>query len=225
MNKTTKEETIEGFKVKYKKHIFSKSVRITLKRDDLVVVTLPKYCPYKDAREFLLKNFEKIKEFKFTDKLFPINFKTKFDSIKITEGNDFKTTVKNNVVFFSYPNYLNFSDKIVQKNFKKAYLKALQIEAKNYLPNRINFLSKKFGLNYNKLALRNQKTRFGSCSYLNNINLNINLMKYDFDIIDYVIIHELVHTKIKNHSKDFWAEVEKYCPDYKKLRKLLKIMG
>ena len=47
-------------------------------------------------------------------------------------------------------------------------------------------------------------------------------MKYDFDVIDYVIIHELVHTKIKNHSSVFWAEVEKYCPDYKNLRKILK---
>ena len=74
----------------------------------------------------------------------------------------------------------------------------------------------------NKIAIKNQRTRFGSCSFQNNINLNINLMKYDFDIIDYVLIHELVHTKIKNHSEKFWFEVEKNCPNYKILRKKLK---
>ena len=59
-------------------------------------------------------------------------------------------------------------------------------------------------------------------SFCNNINLNINLMNYDFDVIDYVLIHELVHTKIKNHSEKFWLEVEKNCPNYKILRKKLK---
>jgi len=222
MNKFLKEETIEGYNVKYKKHIFSKSIKITLKKDDLVLVTMPKYCPYKTAREFLIDNLEKIKTFEFKDKTYSKDFKTKFDSLKIVEDSEFKTVVKNNTVYFYYPETIDFSDKNVQKNFKKAYLKALQIEAKNYLPYRIRFLSEKYDLKFNKLALRNQRTRFGSCSYCNNINLNINLMKYDFDVIDYVIVHELVHTKIKNHSADFWQEVEKYCPDYKKLRKMLK---
>ena len=58
MNKFSTEETIEGYKVKYKKNIFSKSIKITLKKDDLVIVTMPKYCPYKEAREFLISNFE-----------------------------------------------------------------------------------------------------------------------------------------------------------------------
>ena len=217
-----KEETIEDYKVQYKKHIFSKSIKITLKKDNLIVVTMPKYCPYKNAREFLLNNFEKIKSFEFKEKIFKPDFKTKFDTIKIIPELEFKTVVKNSIVYFYYPNNLEFSDKKVQKNFKNAYLKALQIEAKNYLPDRIKFLSEKYNLKFNKLALRNQRTRFGSCSFCNNINLNINLMKYDFDVIDYVIVHELCHTKVKNHSKTFWQEVEKYCPDYKNLRKILK---
>ncbi len=222
MSNSVKEETIEGYKVKYKKHIFSKSIKITLKSDDLVVVTMPKYCPYKNAKKFLMDNFDKIKSCNFKEKIYSSDFKTKFDSIKIIAGEEFKTIVKNKTVHFYYPNNFDFKDKIVQKEFKKAYLKALKIEAKNYLPFRIKLLSEKFNLKYNKLALKNQKTRFGSCSFYNNINLNINLMKYDFDVIDYVIIHELVHTKIKSHSKLFWQEVEKYCPNYHILRKNLK---
>lgn len=222
MNKFSTEETIEGINIKYKKHVFSKSIKISVKKDDLVVVTMPKYCPYKTAREFLLNNFEKIKSYNPEKKLYPEDFKTKFDSLKIIKDSEFKIKTKSNIVHFYYPNNLEFSSDVVQKEFLKAYYKALTIEAKNYLPDRIKFLSEKFGFKYNKLALRNQKTRFGSCSYVNNINLNINLMRYGFDEIDYVIIHELVHTKIKNHSDKFWKDVEKYCPDYKVLRKNLK---
>ncbi len=109
-----------------------------------------------------------------------------------------------------------------KKPLSEEEIKLLRRKAKNYLPQRTLFLAQKYGFNIGRIALRNQKTRFGSCSYKNNINLNITLMNYDFDVIDYVILHELVHTRIKNHSKDFWLEVEKYCPEYRKLRKKLK---
>ena len=217
-----KSETIENFQVKYKKHAFSKSIKITLKSEDLILVTMPYLCPYKKARDFLISNFEKIKSFKIPEKQFNENFKTKFDTLKIIKSDILKTEIKKNIVYFYYPEHTNFSDKKIQKPLYEAYLKAIKIEAKNYLAQRLDFLAKKYDFKFNKVALRNQRTRFGSCSYQNNINLNINLMKYGFDEIDYVLIHELVHTKIKNHSQAFWNEVEKYCPNYKTLRKNLK---
>lgn len=219
MNKT---ETIENYEIKYKKHPFSKSIKISLKQEEQILVTMPYLCPYKTARNFLLSNFEKIKSFKIENKILNQNLKTKFDTLNIIEADELKTVVKNNIVNFYYPKELDFTNSKIQTALKEAYFKALKIEAKNYLPQRLEFLANKYGFKYGSIALRNQKTRFGSCSYQNNINLNINLMKYDFDCIDYVLIHELVHTKIKNHSEKFWQEVEKYCPDYKILRKKLK---
>jgi len=221
MNKN-KIETIENFEIKYKKHPFSKNIKISLKKEGQILVTMPILCPYKFARDFLLKNFEKIKSFEIDNKILDKNLKTKFDTLKIIESNELKTTIKDNIVYFYYPNEIDFNSKEIQKALKEAYFKAIKIEAKNYLPQRLEFLARKYGFNYGKVALRNQKTRFGSCSYQNNINLNINLMSYDFDCIDYVIIHELCHTKIKNHSEKFWLEVEKYCPNYKIIRKRLK---
>ena len=222
MKKTQKTETIENFEIKYKKHPFSKNIKISIKKEGQILVTMPILCPYKFARDFLMKNFEKIKTFKVESKYIPKNYSTKFDTLKIIESNELKTTIKNNIVYFYYPTSLDFNSSEIQKMLKEAIYKAIKIEAKNYLVQRLEFLARKYGFNYNKVALRNQKTRFGSCSYQNNINLNINLMNYDFDCIDYVLIHELVHTKIKNHSKDFWLEVEKFCPEYKILRKRLK---
>lgn len=221
MNKE-KVETIENFQIKYKKHPFSKNIKVTLKKEGQILVTMPILCPYKFARDFLLKNFEKIKSFKVENQILMPNLKTKFDTLKIIEANELKTIVKNNIVYFYYPNNMDFKSSEIQKALKEAHFKAIKIEAKNYLPSRLEFLAKKYGFNYGKVALRNQKTRFGSCSYQNNINLNINLMNYDFDCIDYVLIHELCHIKIKNHSEKFWAEVEKYCPNYKALRKTIK---
>ena len=72
------------------------------------------------------------------------------------------------------------------------------------------------------LKFRNNKGRWGSCSYKNSISLNINLMKFPLSVIEYVIIHELAHIKHKNHSKFFWDLVEVFCPKYKDEEVLLK---
>ena len=221
MNKIKTEE-IENFKINYKKHCFSKNIKISLKQDSTILVTMPIYCPYKTAREFLLSNFEKIKGFKKEENFLSKDLKTKFETLKIIESDSLKVETKKNIVYFYYPNDVDFNSEIVQDKLKEAYLRALKIEAKNYLPDRLNYLAKKYGFSYRKVSLRNQKTRFGSCSYFNDISLNINLMRYDFDCIDYVIIHELCHTRVKNHSEKFWIEVGNIIPNYKAIRRRLK---
>jgi predicted metal-dependent hydrolase len=95
-------------------------------------------------------------------------------------------------------------------------------EAKTILTNRINLLAQKYKFSYNKLYIRNQKTRWGSCSSKNNISLNMNLIRLPQKLQDYVILHELVHTKHKNHSKKFWKEMDRYVGDGKRLRKEMK---
>ncbi len=95
-------------------------------------------------------------------------------------------------------------------------------EAKEFLEGRIKEFANKFGFVYNKLTIRNQKTRWGSCSGKNNINLNVQLMNISNHLIDYVILHELVHTKIKNHSPLFWESLDKYVGNAKAIDKELK---
>ncbi len=94
--------------------------------------------------------------------------------------------------------------------------------AKKVLPKRLGELAQQYGFCYKRLAVRNARTRWGSCSHANNINLNMHLIKLDNDLIDYVILHELCHTIEKNHSPRFWALVEKHMPDFKERRKKLK---
>lgn len=82
--------------------------------------------------------------------------------------------------------------------------------AKNQLISRLSQLAQDKGFTFNRVFIRSQKTRWGSCSEKNNINLNIKLVQIPSELSDYVILHELVHTRIKNHSPRFWKELNKY---------------
>ena len=97
-----------------------------------------------------------------------------------------------------------------------------KIEGRKFLIERLDELCKRNGFKYNRVFVKNQKTRWGSCSDKNNINLNINLVRLPDELIDYVILHELVHTRIKNHSHGFWEEMSKVVEDPKSLDKKLR---
>ena len=102
-------------------------------------------------------------------------------------------------------------------------LKEVNMEyARIQLQQRIEQLSKQYNFKYNKLFIKNQKTRWGSCSQKNNINLNAKLLNLPKELIDYVILHELVHTKVKNHSNEFWKTLDTYINNSKKYDKELK---
>ncbi len=88
--------------------------------------------------------------------------------------------------------------------------------AKDYLPARVAELAAEYGFSFNRLRIKHQKTRWGSCSAKGNINLNLRLMMAPDEAVDYVIIHELCHLRELNHSKEFWAQVENCCPEYRK---------
>ena len=93
---------------------------------------------------------------------------------------------------------------------------------KEKIGSRVNYYSKIMGVTVGRITIRNQKTRWGSCSSKGNLNFNYQLYYLPDELLDYVVVHELSHRRHMNHSADFWEEVEKYCPDYKTYRKRLK---
>ena len=94
------------------------------------------------------KDFDKLKElgYKFENKLLTPDLTTKFDTLKIIKSNELRTITKNNIVYFYYPENLDFNNNEIQKALKEAHFKAIKIEAKNYLPQRLEFLAKKYGM-------------------------------------------------------------------------------
>ena len=97
--------------------------------------------------------------------------------------------------------------------------------ALEYSPCRVKYYSDIMEVTNGKITIRNQKTRWGSCSGKGNLNFNCLLMLTPPEVIDYVVVHELCHRKEMNHSGAFWAEVEKVIPDYKEQVKWLKENG
>lgn len=97
--------------------------------------------------------------------------------------------------------------------------------AKHKLTKRLDELANRHGFSYNQVFIKNQRTRWGSCSSKNNINLNISLVTLPDELMDYVILHELVHTRVKNHSKKFWRELDKVVGDAKIIDKQLRKYG
>ncbi|MBR0132548.1 MAG: M48 family metallopeptidase [Lachnospiraceae bacterium] len=104
-------------------------------------------------------------------------------------------------------------------------INALADSALKYFPPLVKTWAEKIGVKYGRITIRNQRSRWGSCSQAGNLNFNCLLMELPEEIREYVVIHELCHRLEMNHSAFFWAEVEKHCPDYKILRKRLKEEG
>jgi len=98
-------------------------------------------------------------------------------------------------------------------------------QARLLINKRVLILSEKLKLSYNNVFIKDQKTRWGSCSEQKNLNFNWRLVMAPLEVLDYVVVHELMHLLELNHSKKFWALVERECPDYKAHRDWLKKKG
>lgn len=104
-------------------------------------------------------------------------------------------------------------------------IRALADQAMKVIPDRVRFYAEKIGVDYGRVTIRNQKTRWGSCSAKGNLNFNCLLMLTPEDVQDYVVIHELCHRKEMNHSPKFWSEVARIMPDYRNSKIWLKENG
>ena len=104
-------------------------------------------------------------------------------------------------------------------------LQMLTTAAKREIPGIVERYAKIMGVDYGRITIRHQKTRWGSCSSKGNLNFNCYLMLAPQEVLEYVVVHELAHRKEMNHSKAFWKIVEKYKPNYKWSRKWLREEG
>lgn len=112
-----------------------------------------------------------------------------------------------------------------EKQFTDDDIRKMKDEAKRVIPDRVKYYAGIMGVTFGKITIKNQKTRWGSCSSKGNLDFNCLLMMTPDKVRDYVVIHVLCHLKQMNHSKMFWAEVEKVMPDYKVYRQWLSQNG
>lgn len=156
-----------------------------------------------------------------------------YDIIKKMLERDFLKQQKNNSFYYLGNKYdiivVNYCN--IEINNNKIFVKSidylnkwLKKQTESIFKERLNYLYNLFEekIPYPKLKIRKMKTRWGVCSKNNSITLNSELIKYNYEQIDYVIIHELSHFIYFDHSKNFWNLVSKYCNNYKEIRKSLK---
>ena len=224
---------IQDLEIKLKKSFKAKNISIKIKPFEGVLVTVPMLVSFKIAEDFVKtkikwinKNLDKVQKQEQSHTFFSANnsFKTRSHLVHIISTELSKNTVhmENTNVKVFISKKLSISSEENQLYIRNIILEIWRKEAKEYLPKRVKELAIEHDFNYEKLTIKNTKSRWGSCSFNNNINLSLHLMRISNELIDYVILHELVHTKVKNHSSKFWETLEKHCPNSKILDKELK---
>ncbi len=211
-----------------------KNINIRLYDEGRVKVALPVYSSWSQAikvvrskapwilkqRKTLIKRKQKQQIIINNDTVFPyLKHKIELIPYESTRG---QIKIYNGTLKILYPGGINIEDKRIQDFIRKGITEAMRIEAKNFLPKRVEELACKYEFSYRKVFVKNAKTLWGSCSSKNNINLNLNLIRLPEKLQDYIIIHELAHTVHRNHGQQFWRLLDHYFGDARLVAKELK---
>lgn len=211
-----------------KKNKRSKHIKIKIERGNTVVVSAPYLVPNFLIDQFVKKQQQWVITHLNTNSHSPkFNTQTEVHIFGIPYAKKIEFSLKKKVGVYVSGKNLVFNPtqppelesatgkKHWQEKFDTKVEQFLVNTAKHYIINRTQTLAQKMNATYNRLTLKKQKTRWGSCSSQNNLNFNWQLVHFEPKIIDYVIIHELAHLTHMNHSKKFWNLVAQYDPEYK----------
>lgn len=203
----------------------ARSVKLSVAPNGTLRVSMPPYAPVFLAKRLVASSRNSIRSLltPTESKLFTHGMQVgKSHSIHVGDGRKNGVRLRGQVIDVTLLNTGDLSSKSVQSDIKEVVIKALRKEAKSYLPKRLAFLADKYDFQYSNVRFSHASSRWGSCSSRGTISLNIALMTLPFELIDYVLLHELCHTVEMNHSKKFWELVENVSPDYKAYRATLK---
>lgn len=203
----------------------SRNVRLSVAPNGTLRISMPPYAPLFLAKRLISASRDEIRSM-----LKPLSIVKYADGMQIgkshrlaiTHGEARSIRFRQQAISVQLGQKEDPGSQASQQYVREGVIKALRREANSYLPKRLDYLAATHGFDYAKVRFSHASSRWGSCSSNGTISLNIALMKLPFELIDYVLIHELAHTKHMNHSQDFWQTVEAILPDYKVRRKEIK---
>lgn len=205
----------------------ARAVKLRVAPDGRLRISMPVYAPIFLAKQLIKSNRDELRNILDKHDTKPSyshgSAIGKSHKIVVTESASKTKVSKNGLdIVVSLASEDSLEDNHVVRLIRDETIKALRLEAKSYLPRRLDHIAQMHGFRYSNIRFSHSGGRWGSCNTKGTISLNIALMKLPFELIDYVLIHELSHTVQMNHSQDFWNVVAMCDPDYKAHRKVLK---
>lgn len=203
----------------------TRSLKISLRSDGKVRISVPYGVPEFAAKQFARQKREWINQHLKSPAVLHNGDRIGKNHVLVVShdaGDSIRTRVTGSEVRITLPQTVNIDEFDVQLKIAGAAERALKKQAERLLPQRVEFLARKHAIDYKDVTVKKLKSRWGACSSRKELSFNIYLMQLAWPLIDYVILHELAHTRHQHHQASFWHEVETLCPDYKDLRKELK---
>lgn len=221
----TSETYIEGIgKVKIFRRKGLKNLRITVGRDGSLRLSIPWYVPkaagiaYLHSKKDWIKKHQQETRREWNDgQVITQNYRL---SLKESEKKYASSTISGGFFQVYIPVFQNREQK--HKTINKHVAKFLKSEGEKHLVPLVKELAAEHSFTVKDIRIKNMKSRWGSCNQDKVISLNMSLLQLPDELAEYVIVHELAHTKHLNHSQDFWNQVQSILPDYKRRRKELK---
>ena len=203
------------------------SLHLSIRPNGEVRVTIPAWAPYSSGIAFAKSrsgwiakhqapNAIPLKEGQAIGKAHRLRF------IASTHANKIATRIQQTEVQVTHPASMPSTDLAVQKAATQASLRALRTQAKVLLPIRLKELAAQHDFRYKSVSIKQLKTRWGSCDQDTNITLNFFLLQLPWQLIDYVLLHELTHTEVLRHGPPFWKAMARVQPNLPALRKAIR---
>jgi len=202
----------------------NRSLRLSVDAGGEIRVSMPYWLPYKAGEQFAIQKAGWIASHRIEapaglvhgqaiGKAHHLYFTASAIAAKVS------ARLKQNEIEVSHPAAYAPHHPQVQQAARQASIRALRKEAEHLLPLRLKQLAERSGFAYNSVGVKQLKSRWGSCNSTQDIILNLYLMQLPWHLIDYVLLHELTHTKVMQHGSPFWRELEQHVPHAKRLRK------
>jgi predicted metal-dependent hydrolase len=204
-----------------------RSIRLSIAHDGEVRVSLPYWLPYATGAEFARAKRDWIVSKQVKADLLEHGGKVgKSHTLSFLPEHGRKSIAtritKSGEIRVYHPSHLVHADPTVQKAAERASIRALKQQAEKLLPGRLDVLARAYGFTYGKVSVKRLKTRWGSCTDRRDIALNCYLMQLPWHLIDYVLLHELTHTRVMAHGPKFWDELGQFVPNLQDIRKEIK---
>lgn len=210
------------------KHASARNIRLRVDSDGRVRVTIPRWAPYRSGHMFAQsKRTWILQQLPKRELIVHDTFIGKKHRVVVRYGNSTdkkRIRIINEEIVVVLPLGTDIVSDELQDDLIKVAEKALRNEAKDYLPRRLEYLATSHNFTYRNVAVKKMKSRWGSCTSRKDISLNIFLMQLDDSLIDYVLLHELLHTKIQAHGKKFWVGLEDFVTDLPAIRKQMRLV-